>query len=213
MKIFYDTEFLEDGVTIRLISIGMIREDGKTLYRIVEDNQLIIDIYHHDWLRQNVVPSLPISAEYEMLDIDGTYKPLVVWESHHEDYKLVKTREQIREDVKRFVLDTPNPELWAYYSAYDHVALCQLYGRMIDLPTGFPMFSYDLKAEMQKFGDLYIPEQSEGLHNALSDAIWNKETYEYLQNSKPVTRRLRALQKEAEARELLQESFDRGSRD
>lgn len=203
MKIFYDTEFLENGSTIRLISIGMVREDGKGLYRVVYDYSLAKDMFYHPWLKANVAPSLP----YEMTE-DG-----VALNHGHLDYSSVMSRSEIAEDVKRFVLDTPNPELWAYYSAYDHVALCQLYGRMIDLPTGFPMFSYDLKAEMQKFGDLYIPEQSEGLHNALSDAIWNKETYEYLQNSKPVTRRLRALQKEAEARELLQESFDRGSRD
>ena len=32
MKIFFDTEFIEDGKTIDLISIGMVREDGETYY-------------------------------------------------------------------------------------------------------------------------------------------------------------------------------------
>ena len=29
MKIFFDTEFIEDGKTIELLSIGLVREDGK----------------------------------------------------------------------------------------------------------------------------------------------------------------------------------------
>lgn len=181
MRVYYDTEFLEDGKTIRLISAGMVREDGKKLYRIVEDNQLMIDVWHHDWLRKNVAPSLPISAEYEMQDLDGTYKPLVVWEHNHPDYKYVASREKIRDDVKRFVLDTPNPELWAYYAAYDHVALCQLFGRMIDLPTGFPMYTNDIKQETVRLGNPQLPSQESGEHNALEDALWNRAVMKYLE--------------------------------
>lgn len=181
MKIYYDTEFLENGETIRLISIGMVREDGKSLYRVVCDDQLMIDAWKHPWLRQNVIPSLPICTEYQMADLDGTFKDIIVWESHHEDYPNVKDRLAIAEDVKRFVLSTPNPELWAYYGAYDHVALCQLFGRMIDLPSGFPMYTSDIKQEIMRLGNPRVPEQATGLHNALSDATWNKETDEYLQ--------------------------------
>lgn len=180
MNIYYDCEFLEDGETIRLISIGIIRENGKTLYRVVEDNQLIVDVWHHDWLRKNVAPSLPISAEYEMLDLDGVYKSLVVWEADHPDYKYVASREKIAEDVKSFVLDTPDPQLWAWYGAYDHVVLCQLFGRMIDLPTGFPMYTNDLKQETVRLGNPRLPEQLSGEHNALEDARWNREVMKYL---------------------------------
>ncbi len=34
MKIFYDAEFIEDGVTIDLISIAMVAEDGRELYAV-----------------------------------------------------------------------------------------------------------------------------------------------------------------------------------
>lgn len=193
MKIFYDTEFLENGSTIRLISIGMVREDGKGIYRVVYDYTLLKDVWNHDWLRRNVFPSLP----YQMTE-DG-----IAMDHSHLDYKEIASRDEIAADIKRFVLDTPNPELWAYYSAYDHVALCQLYGRMLDLPTGFPMFSYDLKAEIMRLGNPRLPEQATGAHNAYMDALWNKETYEYLQGYQPRTKALRALQ----------DQFDRGSRD
>lgn len=38
-----------------------------------------------------------------------------------------------------------NPEFYTYYGAYDWVVFCWLFGKMIDLPKGFPMYSKDLK--------------------------------------------------------------------
>lgn len=38
-----------------------------------------------------------------------------------------------------------NPEFYAYYADYDWVVFCWLFGKMMDLPTGFPMFCNDLK--------------------------------------------------------------------
>ena len=32
MRIWFDTEFIEDGRTVDLLSIGMVREDGATYY-------------------------------------------------------------------------------------------------------------------------------------------------------------------------------------
>lgn len=148
----------------------MVREDGKGLYRVVYDYSLMKDVFYHDWLRKNVAPSLP----YEMTE-DG-----VALVHGHLDYASIKTRDEIAEDVKRFVLDTPNPELWAYYGAYDHVALCQLYGRMVDLPTGFPRYTNDLKQELVRRKNPRVPEQMGGEHNAYMDALWVKEVMEYL---------------------------------
>lgn len=55
MKIFFDTEFLEDGKTIELISIGMIREDGAFLYM---ENSEFDQSKATDWLKENVLPKL-----------------------------------------------------------------------------------------------------------------------------------------------------------
>ncbi|NJN11668.1 MAG: 3'-5' exoribonuclease [Richelia sp. RM1_1_1] len=40
MKYFFDTEFIEDGNTIDLISIGIISEDGREYYAINWDCRL-----------------------------------------------------------------------------------------------------------------------------------------------------------------------------
>ena len=40
------------------------------------------------------------------------------------------------------------PEFYAYYADYDWVVFCWLFGRMVDLPEGFPMYCIDLKQEL-----------------------------------------------------------------
>lgn len=48
-----------------------------------------------------------------------------------------------------------NPEFYAYYANYDWVAFCWLFGKMMDLPKGFPMYCRDLKQTMdEKVNDL-----------------------------------------------------------
>ena len=90
------------------------------------------------------------------------------------------------------------PEFYGYYCDYDWVVFCWLFGKMIDLPKGFPMYCIDLKQELDriqkiKFGlNLYkgslandiktlpnYPKQTNE-HNALADARWNRQLYNFL---------------------------------
>lgn len=150
-RIYYDTEFLEDGHSVKLISIGMIAEDGRQYYAVTRLSYLPPlrdEIERHPWLVENVLSHLPD------------------W-----DDPVVKNRSQIRDEVRDFILATPMPELWAWYAAYDHVALCQLFGRMIDLPDGVPMWTNDLRQECLRLGNPIMPKQTDGEHHALADAM------------------------------------------
>jgi hypothetical protein len=75
------------------------------------------------------------------------------------------------------------PEFYAYYADYDWVVFCWLFGRMIDLPNGFPMYCRDLKQMLDEKGNpdhkKAVPQTNE--HNALADAKWNKELYNFIQ--------------------------------
>ena len=73
----------------------------------------------------------------------------------------------------------------ADYGAYDHVVLCQLFGRMIDLPDGVPMFTNDLQQELRRRGNPPLPEQAAGVHNALEDARHLKACFEAITASTP----------------------------
>lgn len=55
MRIWLDTEFIEDGKTIDLISIGMVREDGAELYMENRDCDYSRASY---WVKANVLPHL-----------------------------------------------------------------------------------------------------------------------------------------------------------
>ena len=159
VRFFFDTEFLEDGHTIDLISIGIVRQDGAEFYAVNHEADWS-RIHAHTWLETNVVPFLPDRSN-------------PAWMS----------REQIAKGVHAFLTSngTRPAELWAHYSAYDHVALAQLFGPMIDLPRGIPMFTNDtmaLAAQFRIAGQL--PKQPGRNHDALQDARHVRTMYDYL---------------------------------
>lgn len=186
MRYTIDTEFLENGETIRLISIAIVAEDGRTFYRVVRDYELLKDVFKHPWLRKNVFPSLPVT-----IGLDG--EPY--WDELHPDYhkRVVVDKETIAQDLKVFFGSDTAISLWGWYAAYDHVAFAQIFGTMIDLPLGFPMWTNDIKQEHRRLGYPRIPEQAQGAHNALEDARWNMSTLKYLEAlDGPVERRTEA---------------------
>jgi hypothetical protein len=154
MKIFYDTEFLEDGYSIDLISIGMVDEVGRELY-LINDDMDYDRISKDEWLMKNVIAKL----------------------GHGEKVPKAEIRDRVQHFLGRYV---PHIELWAWYGAYDHVAYAQLFGKMIDLPQGFPMFTHDLKQVDSMHGPFSYPYQAAGIHNALEDAKHLKVKYDSL---------------------------------
>lgn len=176
MKIYYDCEFLEDGSTIDPISIGMVAEDGRELYCVAEEiaaPPLYDRIRKHEWLMTNVVPHLPLKAAPGVKTYEFRPANHVIGAGFFHldmDNNSVMPRRMIRNAVRGFVLDTPKPELWAWFGSYDHVLLAQLFGRMIDLPAGFPMWTNDIQQELHRRGNPEPPSQKAGEHHALADA-------------------------------------------
>lgn len=75
---------------------------------------------------------------------------------------------------------TDKPELWAYYADYDWVVLCQLFGTMMDLPNGWPMYCRDVKQLCDELGNPKLPEQGKSEHHALADARWTRQAWAFL---------------------------------
>jgi len=165
MKVWYDCEFLEDGVTIDMISIGLVRGDNNSYYAVNADAPWE-RVAAHPWLMKNVVKHLPI------ITTSSGWAPQF-------DHPDVKPKEMIADEVYRFLVGSdhsiPALELNAYYSAYDHVCLMQLWGAMVDAPEGVPWYTRDLKVEADRLGvstkDAAWPQQNPDLeHHALHDA-------------------------------------------
>lgn len=163
------------------------------------------------WIRENVLK--PIFDELSYKDYPDS--PVTKFSYKSLKYllkKYGKTNELIAEEVKDFCR-VPNeisqPEFYTYYGNYDWVVFCWLFGKMIDLPNGFPMYSKDLKQmlddEQEKLNNLHLAKsrrkgysriepfnikkddnypKQENEHNALADARWNKKLYQFLMNLK-----------------------------
>ncbi len=174
MKYFYDTEFHEDGSTIDLISIGIVAEDGREYYAVNSDMDRD-RIAKNDWLCQNVVPHLPINGGKPTRGFGSNQ-----WSwSLNKRSVLVKPKWVIANEVREFLLGHPNePELWADFGAYDHVALAQLWGPMIMLPKGLPMYTREFQQRLDDLGRPELPEQVSGEHNALDDARHLKNCFD-----------------------------------
>lgn len=184
------------------------------------------------WLRENVLKSI-----YEdFLQLDG----LTIEESKKAVFslrmfkfflnKFGKTNKQISEEIHSFIyhewlkdtgLSYPdkfdyenpihNPKFYAYFADYDWVVFAQLYGKMMNLPKGYPWYCIDLKQtsdeiyeakkasyygnskeEAIKNNHIFISKLSNhpdyprqiNEHNALDDAKWNKKLHEFLNNIK-----------------------------
>jgi hypothetical protein len=191
MKYFLDTEFIEGFKSsyyklpisfknrhfIDLISIGVYCEDGRSYYAISNEfNPKDAD----DWVKKNVIDKLEQKATsfYDSPRL-------------RQNNLLYKSNRIIAQDLLEFFGCEYQDGFWAapsgievygYYADYDWVLFCSLFGRMIDLPNGFPMYCKDLKQMMDERGltkewkQKYCPDP-EGEHNALVDAKWNYELY------------------------------------
>lgn len=94
-----------------------------------------------------------------------------------------KTFNDITESDKDALIASPT--FVGYFADYDWVLFCSLYGRMINLPRGFPMYCYDLKQLMHdndldsEWKKQKCPDPA-GEHNALVDARWNLNLHEMI---------------------------------
>jgi hypothetical protein len=177
MRWYLDTEFLEDGKTIELISIALVAEDRALPEYYAGNAECDIDRVRRDpWLSQHVTQHLPPFGP------GAPSMPSTFW----------KSRLQIATDILclfGIVRGSPSPahgvpEIWADFSSYDWVALCQIYGRTIDLPSGMPMFCFDLQQDLRARGihRSELPRQDPKTeHNAHGDARWLRRAHLFAQ--------------------------------
>src|SRR5258705_12087920 len=104
VRFFYDLEFGDTTSVVSLISIGVVADDGREYYAVSSEFD---PLGVHPWVADNVLPQLP---------------PASSW----------KPRSVIARELEEFFGD--EPVWWAWYGAYDHVGLCQLWGDMASLP-------------------------------------------------------------------------------
>jgi hypothetical protein len=190
----------------------------------LNDNKTNVKVH---WIRENVLKPIFQEFLYEgykksnismpaVNDKVFTLKNLKKFTAKHG-----KTNEQIAREIKEFVYNQTDedkyhdtykskPEFYGYYADYDWVVFCWLFGKMIDLPNGFPMYCIDLKQIMNEKATIHYAHLRDDLkpgvlggefsldkklkvmkgsnnypkqtneHSAIEDARWNKKLYEFL---------------------------------
>lgn len=206
-KFFIDTEFIEGFHKplfgkkrhfIDLISIGIVCEDGREYFSVSEEyNYKDAD----QWVKENVI--IPMYSK----GVSGDLRNRLDASNFHK--YLGKPNKQIAQEIIDFVsrdesnkelgrhvdITKESPEFYAYYADYDWVVFCSLFGRMIDLPVGFPMYCKDLKqsldllavkANIEPGAVKYLPNYptQENEHSALDDAKWNFKLFKFLETFK-----------------------------
>ena len=158
MRFFYDCEFIEDGTTIELVSIGVVDEGGREFYAV---STQFDPARANDWVRRYVLDKLPAPA-------DAAWRSL----------------ERTREELLAFLTEPNEPvELWAWMAAYDHVALAQLWGDMRALPRVIPRFTHELRQRWEDVGSPSLPPAAEDRHDALADARHNLARWRALEST------------------------------
>lgn len=173
------------------------------------------------WLRDNVLKPIFFSF-YKQNLINLHYTDSMSLHKMKDVIKSVgKSKKQIKYEINHFICSYENaseyagigsldsgfssylednpPVFYGYYSDYDWVLFCSLYGTMMDLPKGFPMYCRDLQQMKDDYKYLKsgtdnpdgirkrvsisehpdYPKQSNE-HHALADAKWSKQLHDFL---------------------------------
>ena len=225
----------ENGKEYYAISKDFNLKEAWNRYDLVQESGDMRNIFPNGkklyWVRENVLK--PIYYELIGKDIGfHDYDRFFTYESlKNLIHKKGKTNKEIATEIQEFVYgfaikgydenefqkettqklisNFKEPiEFYAYYADYDWVVFCWLFGKMMDLPDGFPMYCKDLKQmlddkaswitkndkvfiengyskiedaiKLLKIHVHYPKQDSSKSHNAIEDARWNKQLFEFL---------------------------------
>jgi hypothetical protein len=163
--IFYGFGKSKTQITSDIIS--MVNCTEQTYDYGIGLNKVIESITKSDCWSENYYKN-----EFEYIKKHNTFIPKQIYSSGMDGLGVSRNKDIIYNQ----------PEFYAYYASYDWVVFCQLFGRMLDLPKGFPMYCKDLKQIMDDKGldkewkRLNCPDPY-AEHNALIDAKWNLDLY------------------------------------
>jgi hypothetical protein len=111
-KYFLDCEFIEDGKTIDLVSIGIVCEDGREFY--AENSEADLS-KASDWVKENVISKLCSQAPADKISETWIKVGGNSWGG-------LLNREELRSEIINFCNPEAfgKPEFWAYYADYDY---------------------------------------------------------------------------------------------
>ena len=180
-RYFLDTEFLIDQREINPISIGIISENGREFYAVVNDLLILRRCLAHSWqgMVTEVLDQLPVMITPSE----------VRWNRAHPEFAAVMSAEQVEQALRTYLDPSKygKPELWAYYGADDWNCLRLLLGGLDwseSLLNTYPHHFNEIKQLLNEVGNprwdqlLHVADRE---HHALHDARMARRIYWYAQ--------------------------------
>ncbi len=165
-RMYLDTEFIDDGKRLYLISIGVctdVDQPKHEFYAEVHDSEIPWYLAS-PWVLEHV-------------------RPLLIGD----DCQLPKR--QLAAQLATFVAERAGMgdplEWWTHCGSYDWVVTSQLYGPLVERPRGWPFNTFNIEQYAHHRGvpmkavKAAVPDPREN-HNALADARWNRAVVHFL---------------------------------
>lgn len=184
MKLFFDFEFtgLHKGTTP--ISLGIVSEDNHSFYAEFKD----CDNRQVDrWIEDNVISNLLYGNDSEVY---MAYNPIMNYEvATWKEINMKSTKENIAKELKKWISQFDNVEMWGDCMAYDWVLFCDLFGHAFSVPKNvyyIPMdictlfYAKGIDPDISRREFTGVSMEDSGLHNSLYDARLIKKCYEKL---------------------------------
>ncbi|MBT7628757.1 MAG: hypothetical protein HN597_03510 [Desulfobacula sp.] len=180
MKVFFDTEFTGLHQGTKLISIGLIDEEGHTFYAetcdFMEGYRDIDDLV---WAKENLIPKLRFYGKQ-----GKGYNNSGSTNRHTTVFGEISV---IRDSLESWLIGNDDPvEIWSDCLAYDWVLFNQLFGHAFKIPnnvyyipfdicTMFKILNIDPDINREEFAGMLTSAEK---HNSLWDAKVIKACYE-----------------------------------
>lgn len=176
MNVYIDTEFEGLWQDAKLISLGMISEDGKELY--VEFTDIDVDM-QDDWIKQNVLANTVYYGNQDVLSI--------VDENNYYAGNKTQIQGVLREWFRQF----DDVQIVSDVSHYDFVKFIDIFGTAFDLPKNVCASCHDINQDIAMYYTISDKEAFDknreqiidtdmtgSKHNSLYDAKVIKNIYE-----------------------------------
>ena len=180
MKIFFDTEFTGLHKDTTLVSIGMITEQGESLYAEFTDFD---KSYDDVWFKKNVLNNLKYIGNVKRSNIIA-------------DVELCGTKERVVSEIRKWLEKFDDITLVSDVCHYDMVLFIDLFGTAFDLPKNICPSCHDINQDIAKYLNISEKEafdysredlvkdtllaNSQDKHNSLYDARVIKYIYELI---------------------------------
>ena len=135
-RVYFDTEFEGLRKDAKLISMGLVTDDGKELY--LEFNDIDID-KQDEWIKENVLANTVYYGNADLSTITDE-------ENYH-----CGSKEELQGVLRNWFRQFPTVQMVSDVSHYDFVQFIDIFGTAFDLPKNVNASCHDINQDIASY--------------------------------------------------------------